>query len=307
VSTISSPALPEIPAWLRQSMAEVGPRWGTSVQAHVKQMVDGFTQVLRDAPKLGTVRRNLPYGTDPRQCVDVYFPQQPSDQPRPVLMFVHGGAFVEGEKDRTEEIYGNVLWYFARHGVIGVNVEFRLAPEHRYPSGTQDIAAAVAWVRRNAAELGADPNRIFLMGHSAGGAHAAHYAYDARFQPADGHGLAGLIVVSGRVRAENTPENPNASRVEAYYGKDPQVMEDGSAVNHVTPAVPPTMIAVAEYENPLIDVHCAELFHALARLRRRAPRFVWLAGHNHTSIVAHFNTAEEYLGRQVLEFMAAPT
>src|SRR5690606_16570103 len=153
---------------------------------------------------------------------------------RPVLMFVHGGAFVEGEKDRTEEIYSNVLWYFARHGVIGVNVEFRLAPDHPYPSGTQDMASAVAWVHAHAEELGADPQRIFLMGHSAGGTHAAHYAYDTRFQPASGHGLAGLIVVSGRVRAENSAENPNAKRVEAYYGTSIERMEEGSPVNHVS-------------------------------------------------------------------------
>jgi len=221
-------------------------------------------------------------------------------------MFVHGGAFVEGEKDRTAEIYSNVLWYFARHGIIGVNVEFRLAPAHPYPSGTQDIAAAVAWVRAHADELGADPGRIFLMGHSAGGTHAAHYAYDARFHPPEGRGLAGLVVVSGRVRAENSAENPNANRVEAYYGISPATMEDGSPVNHVTAQALPTMIAVAEYENPLIDVHCVELLAALTRVRRRAPRFVWMAGHNHTSIVAHFNTAEDELGRQVLAFMERP-
>ncbi|WP_296556203.1 alpha/beta hydrolase [Pigmentiphaga sp.] len=297
---------PEIPPSLRQAMAELGPRWGTSVQAHVRQMVLGFSEVLRDAPKQATVTRDVPYGDDPRQCLDVFQPQGPAAARRPVLMFVHGGAFVEGEKDRTAEIYSNVLWYFARHGIIGVNVEFRLAPAHPYPSGTQDVAAAVAWVRAHADELGADPGRIFLMGHSAGGTHAAHYAYDARFHPPEGHGLAGLVVVSGRVRAENSAENPNANRVEAYYGTSPATMEDGSPVNHVTAQALPTMIAVAEYENPLIDVHCVELLAALTRVRRRAPRFVWMAGHNHTSIVAHFNTAEDELGRQVLAFMERP-
>ncbi|RZS85408.1 alpha/beta hydrolase [Pigmentiphaga kullae] len=301
------PNPPAIPPSLRQAMAELGPRWGTSVQAHVRQMVLGFSEVLRDAPKLATVTRDIPYGGDPRQCLDVFQPLGPAAARRPVLMFVHGGAFVEGEKDRTAEIYSNVLWYFARHGIIGVNVEFRLAPAHPYPSGTQDIAAAVAWVRAHADELGADPGRIFLMGHSAGGTHAAHYAYDARFHPLEGHGLAGLVVVSGRVRAENSAENPNASRVEAYYGTSPATMEDGSPVNHVTAQALPTMIAVAEYENPLIDVHCVELLAALTRVRRRAPRFVWMAGHNHTSIVAHFNTAEDDLGRQILAFMERPS
>ena len=300
------PNPPEIPPSLRQAMAELGPRWGTSVQAHVRQMVLGFSEILRDAPKLATVTRDIPYGGDPRQCLDVFQPQGPAAARRPVLMFVHGGAFVEGEKDRTAEIYSNVLWYFARHGIIGVNVEFRLAPAHPYPSGTQDIAAAVAWVRAHADELGADPGHIFLMGHSAGGTHAAHYAYDARFHPPEGHGLAGLVVVSGRVRAENSAENPNANRVEAYYGTSPATMEDGSPVNHVTAQALPTMIAVAEYENPLIDVHCVELLAALTRVRRRTPRFVWMAGHNHTSIVAHFNTAEDELGRQVLAFMERP-
>lgn len=74
----------------------------------------------------------------------------------------------------------------------------------------------------------------------------------------------------------------------------------------VSDATLPTMIAVAEYENPLIDVHCAELLHALARHRRRAPRFVWLENHNHTSIIAHFNTAEDDLGRHILAFMKRP-
>jgi hypothetical protein len=63
------------------------------------------------------------------------------------------------------------------------------------------------------------------------------------------------------------------------------------------------MIAVAEFENPLLDVHCAELFHRLATAKRRAPRMVWLAGHNHTSVIAHFNTAEDRLGREILEFI----
>jgi acetyl esterase len=285
-------------------MDEIGPRWGSTVQANVRTMIEAYSEILKDAPKEGTAHRDLPYGSDPRQRLDVYAPEGHADRPRPVLMFVHGGAFVEGDKDRTDEIYSNVLWYFARHGIVGVNVEFRLAPTHTFPSGTEDIGAAVAWVKAHAAEYGGDPDRIYLMGHSAGGAHSAHYAYDARYHPAGGHGLAGLIVVSGRVRAENSTENPNAKRVEAYYGTSPDDMAAGSAISHVSAESLPTMIAVAQYENPLIDVHCAELFATLSQIRRRAPRFVWLPRHNHTSIIAHFNTQEEVLGKHVLEFIA---
>ncbi len=300
---------PLIPDTLRTLMAEIGPKWGTSVQAHVKLMVQEFSKLLANAPKLGRVSKNIAYGDHARQVLDLYQPEGlDPKQAAPILMFVHGGAFVDGDKDRTSEVYSNVLWYFARHGVIGVNVEFRLAPEFKYPSGTQDIAAAVAWVRAHAASWGGDPDRIYLMGHSAGATHAGHYAGDAKFQPAEGSGLAGLIVVSGRVRAENGPENPNASRVEAYYGTDTDLMAQGSPVTHARPggglAGLPVMIAVAEYENPLIDVHCAELFNELSITQRRSPRFVWMAGHNHTSIVSHMNTAEEVLGQNILEFIS---
>ena len=220
-----------------------------------------------------------------------------------MLMFVHGGAFVDGHRNRTPEIYSNVLYYFARNGVVGVNVEYRLAPEFRYPSGSKDVGYAVQWVQANIGKFGGDPYRIFLVGHSAGAAHAASYAYDRRLQPPGGPGLSGLIVLSGRVRAEMLPENPNSRKVEAYYGADSAVHEDASAVSHVCSESIPTMIAVAEYENPLLDVHCAELFHRLAVAKRCAPRFVWLAGHNHTSAIAHFNTAEERLGLEMLEFL----
>lgn len=296
---------PAIPAELHDLMAQVGPRWGTSVQAHVKLMVQRFSEVLEHAPKEATVTRNQAYGDHPRQCLDVYEPLDQRKQ-RPIVMFIHGGAFVDGDKDRTSEIYSNVLWYFARFGVVGVNVEFRLAPEFGYPSGTQDIAAAVAWVRAHAHEFGGDASRIFLMGHSAGAAHAGHYAYDRSFHPADGPGIAGLVVVSGRVRAENSAENPNASRVEAYYGNSLAFMTSVCAISHVAADSVPTMIAVAEFENPLIDVHCVELLGVLTRLKRRAPPFVWLAKHNHTSIVGHFNTEEDLLGRQILDFIDNP-
>lgn len=298
---------PPIPAEVRALLARIGPVWGTSVQAHVRAVLEAFGPVLETAPKRAIVVRDVAYGPDPRHRLDVYRPVDPptDGHGHAMLLFVHGGAFVDGDKDRTAEIYSNVCWYFARHGVIAINVEFRLAPMHPFPAGTLDVAAAVEWARRHAASLGGDPARVFLMGHSAGGAHAAHYAYDRRHHPADGPGLAGLIVVSGRVRAEDGAENPNAARVRAYY-RSAEEMREGSAVNHVDAGCPPTMIAVAQWENPLIDVHCAELAHRLAQVRRRAPRFVWLPGHTHTSIVAHFNTAEDLLGRHVLEFIERP-
>jgi acetyl esterase/lipase len=300
--------LPAIPESLLQLMAEVGPKWGQDVPRHVKLMVEKFSEVLARAPNEGIeVTRDLAYGAHERQQLDVF---QPALEPagagpgRPVLVFVHGGAFVDGEKNRTPEVYSNVLYYAARHGIVGVNVEYRQAPEFKFPSGTDDMRLAIEWTRKNIARFGGNPDRIFLAGHSAGGAHAGSYAYDRRFQPASGPGIVGLIILSGRVRAENLPDNPNARKVEAYYGTDNSVFDDCSMVSHVSKDSVPTMIGIAEYENPLIDVHCAELFHKLAQAKRRAPRIVRLAGHNHTSLIAHINTADERLGREMIEFIS---
>lgn len=192
----------------------------------------------------------------------------------------------------------------ARHGIVAVNMGYRLADSVAFPGVSEDIGSVVSWTRDNAAALGIDAAKIFLMGHSAGGAHIGTYAYDKRGQPAYGHGLAGLIVLSGRMRADNLPENPNAKRVESYYGGDASKFADRSPVSHVDADSLPTFIACAEFENPLIDLYCFELAHKLAAAKRRAPPFLWMKGHNHTSVIAAFNTAEDELGQAIRNFIA---
>lgn len=297
--------LPDIPAELRALMAEIGPQWEPS--KHVKLMVDRFSDVLKLAPKDGiSVMRNIAYGEHPRQMFDVFQPDA-NDKPRAAVLFVHGGAFLDGHRNRTEEVYANVLHFFARHGIVGINIGYRLAGDAQYPGATEDIAHVVAWVQAHAHEINIDPSRIFPMGHSAGAAHTGSYAYDKRLQPASGHGLAGFIVVSGRVRAETRPENPNAQKVVAYYGtSDAEKLNDVSPVSHVAADSVPTFVAWAEYENPLIDVHCAELVFRLAAAKKRSPPVMWLRGHNHTSTIGHFNTSEDALGRAILDFIADP-
>lgn len=289
---------------LAQFLAEIGPRWSQSVAANVREVVARYTPHLERAPKAGvSVTRDVGYGDDPRQRLDVF--TTPGGTRKPVVLFVHGGAFVDGERNRSAEVYSNLMYYFARHGCVGINIEYRRAPEHRFPAGSEDVALALRWAIAHIHTFGGAADSIFLMGHSAGAAHVASYAYDARFRDASHKSVAGVIVVSGRVRADSSEWNPNARKVEAYYGTDASVYDDVSPVTHVAADSPPTFIAFAEYENPLIDVYCLELAYRVARTLRRAPPVMRLAGHNHTSIIAHVNTAEDRLGEEMREFVAA--
>ena len=292
---------PKIPDSLYKLMAEVGPVWGSAITRHSKLMVDGFSEILVHAPKEGSVTRDITYGAHPRHLLDVYVPKTAAGAP--VVIFAHGGAFVNGAKNRNSEVYSNVCWYLARNGVVGINMEYRLAPEIKYPGAVEDVAAVVAWARKNIREFGGDPEKIVLMGHSAGAAHMGCYAYDTNFHPPEGSGIRGFITVSGRVRIETLPDNPNAPKVVAYFGDDPALMEQGSVVTHVSVDSVPTMIALAQFENPLIDMHGAELFHRIAFVKRRAPRIVWLPKHNHNTAISHLNTADERLGREILAFI----
>ena len=175
----SLPPLPldQVPEDLRRMLAEIGPRWAQEHRRHVEMTLDAYSKLLAGVSNPGVqVTRNLAYGEHPRQVLDVFRPE--SATRAPVLMFVHGGAFVRGEKCVRPEIYDNVLYYFARQGLVGVNVEYRLAPEATYPEGARDVAQAIAWIERQIGAYGGDPNRIYPFGSSAGGTHVASYAFD---------------------------------------------------------------------------------------------------------------------------------
>jgi acetyl esterase/lipase len=291
-----------LPAAEQRRMAEIGPIWGTDIIKHRGLVVDAYTALHQQVSKAGIgVARDLAYGAHPRQVMDLFTPAGASGAP--VVIYVHGGAFVRGNKSDNDQIYSNVLYYFARHGCVGVNLEYRNAPQTQYPGAAADIRDALAWLRAHVGEYGGDAKRMFIIGHSAGGTHVGTYVFDPVMARRQDDGLVGAILVSARLRADASPANPNAAAVKAYFGDDVAQFEARSPVTHAANSALPVMIAIAEFENPLLDAYCAEMFTALRLARPRAPRFVQLMAHNHTSIMAHFNTEEDYLGEEILTFM----
>lgn len=304
-SVVTEGAFGALPEESRRRMLEIGPVWAENISAHRDMVIAAYTPVLAKVPREGIeVSRELAYGPHARHRLDVY--RQAGLADAAVVLFVHGGAFVRGAKDTSAEIYGNFTQYFARNGCVGVNMEYRLAPEAVYPGGAEDVARAIDWIKENVWEFGGNPDRVILVGHSAGAAHAAAYVCDPLARPAGGPGVAGLVLISGRLRADARPDNPNAHGVRAYYGADESLYESRSAVTYAGRVDVPLFVAIAEYENPYLDAYAAEFLHRVGMARKRVPRFVQLRGHNHISIVAHFDSGEDSLGRELLEFIANP-
>jgi len=118
------------------------------------------------------ITRDLPYGPDPMQRLDVLRPKHSISEALPVLVYFHGGGWISADK----RIYDGICSVLSSYGWLIFNVNYRLAPEHRFPAPQQDAAKAIEWIRCNANRYGGDASRIVLGGDSAGAQIAAWYA-----------------------------------------------------------------------------------------------------------------------------------
>ncbi len=144
-----------------------------------------------------TYRRTdgVPYGPQARQRLDIYQPRS-GVRNAPLVVFFYGGSWSSGER-ADYRFVGEAL---ASQGIVTLVADYRLSPEFRYPAFVQDSASAVRWAFENAPACGADPARVFVMGHSAGAYNAAMLALDARWLQAEGlqpARLAGWIGLAG--------------------------------------------------------------------------------------------------------------
>lgn len=143
------------------------------------------------------LKADVAYGLRPRQRLDIYTPT--SARPAtgwPIVVFFYGGSWNTGARSQYRFV-GEAL---ASRGVLTLVADYRLYPEVRYPDFLSDSAQAMAYGLDEAANLGGDPKRVFLMGHSAGAYNAAMLALDARWLKEARHGpneLAGWIGLAG--------------------------------------------------------------------------------------------------------------
>jgi acetyl esterase/lipase len=239
--------------------------------------------------------RDIKYGSDERNRLDLFLPAS-GGKNLAVLVYIHGGGFVGGDKKSAAfPYYDNVMLWAVRHGMAGVNMTYRLAPANKWPSGNEDVANVIRWIQAHGAEQGIDTKRIYLMGQSAGASHAAQYIAHPQFHPASGHGLAAGLLISGIYE-------PN---MKAYFGDDEGRWPSMSALPGLLANKLPLLVTVAENDPPPFEQQGLKLVDALAKRDNRFPWFQRMWGHNHISAMLHVGLEPgDQLGELILDFIA---
>jgi acetyl esterase/lipase len=225
-------------------------------------------------------RTNLRFGDDPRLRLDLYQPKA-AGSGRPVVVFFYGGSWLRGERSQ----YRFVGAALAERGFVAVVPDYRLYPKARFPAFLDDGAQAVAWVQQHARELGGDPQRIVLMGHSAGAHMAAYLAFNHEYLKRAGakpEGIAGLIGLSGPYVLR-----PNSRVLHRIFGK-PYTPSDWQPVHFVDRTSPPALLVHGEDDGVVSVEQTRELSAALKQHHVPVETEI-LAGRGHAATVAGFS------------------
>jgi acetyl esterase len=253
------------------------------------------------------VLRDLAYGPDNLQRLDVYGPASAGTRPAPVLIVVHGGGFIRGDKSERS----NAGIHFAKAGYLTLVANYRLAPAHPWPSGAEDVGAVWRWAQQQAAAYGGDLEQMFLLGESAGAAHVASATLIRSLQPQGGLRPAGIVLVSGPYDAElelrarrqlgiATPDPRN----EAYFGADTNLHRQRSIIRLIDAEPLPVLITFAELDLIQMQVQAGELFAHLVTHCGYSPAIAVIRGHNHLSQCFSLNTGDDALADPILRWMA---
>lgn len=277
---------------LRSTLAAHGDQLGPQVMAQVQSLYLAEQQRLADdtAPAM----LDVPYGPHPRHRLDLYGGYDGGGL-APILVWVHGGGFMRGDRRSPDHPYeAHAGRFAARRGFLGVVMSYRLAPQDPWPAGAQDVGQVVDWLRSHAAAHGGDPERIFLVGTSAGATHVAAHLH-LRAHTA---GVRGAVLLSGLYGL--TPSD--GGRDAAYYGTDAQAYAQRVPAHGIVQTRTPLLLCCAEFDPPRFQTEFLGLMQRRLDHHGRAPR-AWIAtGHNHYSLAYHLGTQDSRLADEIVDF-----
>lgn len=229
--------------------------------AEARRQYEARIALMAPPPQMAKVEERRIDGPGGEIRLRLYTPE--GSGPFPLMMFFHGSGFVLCSLDTHDGMCRNLA---AGIGCVVVSVDYRLAPEHKFPKGLDDCLAATRWAADHAAELGIDPARIMVAGDSAGGNMAAVIAL--RLRDEGGPELCGQMLLYP-VTDYHTPGTPSYAENADGYGLTRDTMEwfwahylnsPAEAENpHASPLrardvtrLPPAYVSSAEYD-PLRD------------------------------------------------------
>lgn len=245
-----------------------------------------------------SVRKDLAYGPDARNKLDIYAPAEAKNLP--VVLFIHGGSWSSGDKS-GHAFVGESL---ARAGYVTGVMNYRLAPQNRYPTYVQDAAAALKWLRDHAPEYGGNPDNLFVAGHSAGGFNAVELIDNARW-------LREVNVPIRAVRGVIGIAGPYSYDFRLFPSKN-AFPEGGSPDDimpdrHVRPDAPPHLLLVAANDTTVYPQNALNMEAALKKVGVPVQRTV-LPRLNHITIIGAVARNLSFLGRtraEIIQFIEA--
>lgn len=237
---------------------------------------DDFAAVLEQTPKAfyashaanrGFVEavksKTFQYGPHERNALDIYYPPAASDI-NAILSYTYGGGFTTGDKRHAppdDFVYSNLGSFFAQRGFTVVIADYRLAPEHKYPAGADDVNAALVYIQNaDEAEIGipaATKKNVFLLGHSAGSVHIL----TAAFKNWVAQRVLDITKIKGIILTGAISSPPGKSEITApYYGTDsavvvahqPLALLAAASTEHIH-SLPPILLGSGEYDPPFIS------------------------------------------------------
>ena len=209
--------------------------------------------------------------------LDLWRPQRPSATPTPAIVWIHGGGWEAGDKELDP--VGPQVSLAARDGFVLASVAYRLSDRATFPAQLHDVKAAIRWLRANAAELGIDPGRIGVWGHSAGGHLAALLGTTGDLPELEGE--SGSPGYSSRVQAviPISPPTDFFAFPPGWGGAEPyratsklvggpletrrEVVAMANPITHVRSDVPPFLIIHGEADDVVPVLHAELLADAL--------------------------------------------
>lgn len=192
-------------------------------------------------PAGARIERDLSYGTDPQQRLDVYIPAQA--KAAPILFMIHGGAWIIGDKGASGFVANKVAHWLPK-GYILASSNYRMSKQPNPLDQANDIARALAFVQAKAASWGGDQTRVLLLGHSAGAHLVSLLAADSRIVTANGGAawLGTIVLDSAAFDLVEIMQNKHHRIYDRAFGKDRTFWTEASPYHRLTTAPAPMLL-----------------------------------------------------------------